>query len=116
MNDENLIRKEDRTPSERREIARKAGIASGRARRAKRELKECLNELLEKEYSGSDGKTMSGAELISVRLFMKARDGDIKAFEVLRDTVGQKPVERVSVDRVDPATRAEMEALLGLNG
>lgn len=90
--------------SQARELGRKGGIASGKARRAKKELKECLTELLEREYSGSDGRTMSGAELVSVKLFMKARDGDIRAFEVLRDTVGQKPVERVETVEISPET------------
>lgn len=90
--------------SEARELGRKGGIASGKARRAKKELKECLTELLDREYSGSDGRVMSGAELVSVKLFMKARDGDIRAFEVLRDTVGQKPVERVETVEISPET------------
>lgn len=103
-NEENLIPNSERTKAERTEIARKGGIASGKARRAKKELRDCLNELLDREYSGTDGRTMSGAELVSVKLFMKARDGDIRAFEVLRDTVGQKPVERVETVEISPET------------
>lgn len=101
-NEENL--NPVRTKEEARERGRNGGIASGKARRAKKELRECLNELLEREYSGSDGRTMSGAELVSVKLFMKARDGDIRAFEVLRDTVGQKPVERVETVEINQET------------
>lgn len=101
-NEENL--NPVRTKEEARERGRNGGIASGKARRAKRELRECLNELLEREYSGTDGRTMSGAELVSVKLFMRARDGDIRAFEVLRDTVGQKPVERVETVEISQET------------
>lgn len=46
MNDQNLIRKEDRTPSERRENARKAGIASGKARLRKKHGRELVRALL----------------------------------------------------------------------
>lgn len=111
-NEENLIPNSERTKEEREEIARMGGIASGKARRAKKELKECLTELLEREYGGSDGRIMSGAELISVKLFMKARDGDIRAFEVLRDTVGQKPVERVETVEISPETYERVARVL----
>ena len=101
-NEENL--NPIQSESQARELGRKGGIASGKARRAKKELRECLTELLEREYGGSDGKVMSGAEIISVKLFAKARDGDIRAFEVLRDTVGQKPVERVETVEISQET------------
>ena len=39
----------------------------------------------------------------------KALKGDIKAFEVVRDTVGQKPIEKVQVAEVDQATIDEVE-------
>lgn len=41
-NAKNLIPNEKRTPSERRGNAKKAGKASGEARRQKRALRECL--------------------------------------------------------------------------
>lgn len=37
MNDKNLVSMAERTPEERRELARKGGIASGKARRKKAE-------------------------------------------------------------------------------
>ena len=40
MNENNLIRPEDLTPSERREIAQKGGKASGEARRRKKDMKQ----------------------------------------------------------------------------
>lgn len=93
---------------------RAGGKASGAARRRKKLLRECLTELLEREYVSSEGKSMEGADLISAKLFQKAMDGDLKAFEIIRDTVGQKPAERVEVDTIDPQARAEMDELLGL--
>lgn len=93
---------------------RAGGKASGAARRRKKLLRECLTELLEREYVSSEGKSMEGADLISAKLFQKAMDGDLKAFEIIRDTVGQKPAERVEVDTIDPQARAEMDELLGI--
>lgn len=74
---------------------RAGGKASGAARRRKKLLRECLTELLEREYVSSDGKSMEGADLISAKLFQKAMDGDLRAFEIIRDTVGQQPVQRI---------------------
>lgn len=115
MNNGNLIRNEDLTPEERRERASKAGKASVEARRRKKALRECLTELLEKEYATESGGKASGADLISVKLFRRAVDGEIKAFEVIRDTIGEMPTQRVEVDTIDPQARAEMDELLGLN-
>ena len=39
-NEQNLIKNSERTPSERRESAKKAGVASGKARRKKANLKK----------------------------------------------------------------------------
>lgn len=55
-----------------------------------------------------------GTAILAARLFKKAQNGDVRAWEVLRDTVGQKPVEKIEVDTIDPQARAEMDELLGL--
>ena len=49
MNEKNLIPNEERTPRERRENARKAGIASGQARREKKTIQKILADLLDSE-------------------------------------------------------------------
>lgn len=67
----------------------------------RKELKECLDILLEKEITSQSGITMSGAEAICAKLFEQALKGDKKAFEIIRDTAGQKPVEKVQVATVD---------------
>ncbi len=97
MNEDNLIQNSDRTPSERRKNARKAGIASGEARRRKRDIKRALDALLEKDITAKNGETMTGAEAIALKLMEKALKGDVKAFEVLRDSAGQKPTSKLEV-------------------
>lgn len=52
MNEKNLIQKDQRTPSERRESAKKAGIASGKARREKKAAREMMQELLRRFDEG----------------------------------------------------------------
>ena len=82
---------------------RKGGIASGEAKRNRKMLRDCIDYLFEREDAmvlGADGKPMSGAEQLAYNLFTKALfEPDTakaaKAFEVLRDTAGQKPVEKV---------------------
>ena len=103
MNEENLIPNSQRTPSELREMATKGGKASGEARRNKKMLRDCIDYLLEREDKtvlDNEGNPMSGAEQLAYNLFVKAlAETDTakaaKAFEVLRDTAGQKPVEKV---------------------
>ena len=97
-NEQNLIPNSERSPNEVRENGKKGGIASGKARRQKKLLRECLEILLEKEMTDKKGETMTGAEALSAKLFKEAMKGNVKAFEVLRDTAGQKPVEKVEMN------------------
>ena len=93
------------------EEAKKGGIASGESRRRKKLLRECLDELLAKEYT-SEGKTLTGSEALAVTLMKKAMKGDVKAFEVLRDTAGEKPVEKVMVAEVEQSVIDDVERMV----
>lgn len=93
---ENLIPFNERTEDERRELARKAGIASGEARREKKLLKELLEMALSQPSEIVDGEDNYTA--ITAALVQKAIQGDTKAYEVIRDTLGQKPVEQAQMD------------------
>lgn len=108
-NEQNLKPFNERTESEQRAIQKKGGEASGRSRREKRDLRQALEMLLEKDFTDKNGKTISGAEAVTVKLFEKAMKGDVRAFETLRDTVGQKPVEKVMITEVDQAVIDEVE-------
>lgn len=91
------------------EEAKKGGIASGEARRRKRDLRQALEALLEKDFTGKDGTTLSGAEAIALKQMEKALKGDTRAFEVVRDTSGQKPVEKVVLAEVEQSVIDEVE-------
>lgn len=55
MNDSNLTPINERTPSEVREMTRKGGIASGKARRAKRDMKALASVMLSQSTFGTKG-------------------------------------------------------------
>ena len=109
MNDENLKPFNERTESEKRKIGTKGGQASGEARRRKRDIRLAMEALLEKQYKGKGGEMLSGAEAIAIKQMEKALKGDAKAFELVRDTSGQKPVERIMVAEVDANVIDEVE-------
>ena len=111
----NLIPQSERTKDEQREIAMQGGIASGESRRRKKLLRECLEELLDTEQEVKiNGVTLkkTNAELLSVTLMKKALKGDVKAFEVLRDTAGEKPIDKVMVADVDQSVIDEVESMV----
>ena len=84
-NEKNLIPNSERTPEERKELARKAGIASGKSRRVAKMFKEAID----------DNMTDSDINAITKKMISLAKKGNIKAYEVLRDTRGEKPVEQI---------------------
>lgn len=89
------------TTEKAREIGAKGGRASGAAKRRKKDLRQAIEILLETDIEGDDGSIQSGAEALAIAQFKKALKGDTRAFEVLRDTAGQKPIEKVQVAEVD---------------
>lgn len=80
----NLLRKEDLTAEQRRESASRAGKASAKARKEYASLTEAARSII-----GSKEKE----ELINM-LHKRAKMGNLKAFELLRDQLGDKPVEK----------------------
>lgn len=94
MNDENLIPLNKLTKSEQREICSKGGKASGIARKKKKLIKDTIEEFLQavNPETGNDFQV----DLVNSML-QKALEGDVSAFNTLRDTAGQKPKEDVAV-------------------
>ena len=75
-----------------REIQSKGGKASKIARNKRKALKEELLLLL------AEGETQKA---MSLAIISKALTGDTKAFEVIRDTIGEKPTDKQEVKIVD---------------
>lgn len=79
-NIDNLISLADRSQQERNEIARKGAIASNKVQKEKKLFKKAVEEKL-----GQSLESMVDA------MIKQANEGNVKAFEVLRDTAGQNP-------------------------
>lgn len=107
-----------RTKEEATKRGRNGGIKSGKARRNKAMLRDCLEILMEKKYlDKKTGKKLTGAEMLSIDLFTKAlEEVDVskkaKAFEVIRDTAGQKPIDKIMVSDIDPNVINEVEEIV----
>ena len=86
-----------RSKSEARERGKKGGIASGESRRQKRTLRKSLELAL--QTKNPDGITRQ--DEIVIALIDKAVKGDIRAFEVIRDSIGEKPSDKVDVRSSD---------------
>ena len=116
----NLIPLNERTKSEQREIAKKGGIASGKARRKKKLLRQILDEIGESRLNTNEAKDIAKALSINKRdvtydvaIMFKAVNealgGNIKAMEFIRDTRGQnnKNDNGVNIDITIPVFKGE---------
>lgn len=122
----NLIPTNLRTKEEQREITRKGGIASGKARRDKRTMRETLAMLLEmqmKDKSGKPatspitGKPVSIKEAIVTKTISKAVTGDQKAVDTIISLLGEKIVKtevtgKDGKDLISKMTDEELDAEL----
>ena len=102
-NAENLIPNSERTPSERRANASKAGKASGKARRAKRTMREVANLVLDmsvsdgkkvdvksiKSFAEVSGKNIKVQDALVLTLVKNALAGNIKALQMLIELTEQ---------------------------
>lgn len=102
----------DQSREEAKKNGKKGGLASAEARRKKRDLRLAIEILLEKDYTSKNGDVVSGAEAIAIKQFEKAMKGDTRAFEVLRDTAGQKPIDKVMVADVEQSVIDEVESMV----
>lgn len=108
-NKQNLIKNEDLTPSQRRENARKAGKASAEAKRQRRTLKEQMELLLSLpvkdestksfiESLGIDSDVINNSMAITLSMYQEALRGNTKAYELIRDTLGEKPSDKLQIE------------------
>jgi general stress protein YciG len=81
------------TSEEAREIGRKGGIASGKARAERKKFREDLIKAL---GAIKDGKTVQ--EIGIEAIIEKFISGDMQAFTIVRDTIGEKPTDKIEAD------------------
>lgn len=117
-NEENLIPLSERTKSEQREIARQGGINSGKARRQKKAFRELFEQMLSEDGGTLNGQQVSRKDMVTARAIKmltsdKTKDQDfLRAFEIVRDTIGEKPVEKVVVSEVSQEVIDEVEKIV----
>ena len=88
-NEQNLIKNSERTPSERRENAKKAGVASGKARRKKANLKKTFETILQADVASPSVKKQledmgfdtTNEMALAMVMMQKAMKGNVRAFE-----------------------------------
>lgn len=99
MNDKNLIPQAHVLTVEEQS---KGGVASGKARRERKLLRELAQMILDEEVTDTHGQTMTrGEAALRVQARKAIIDGDVKALQFLRDTAGQAPVQQVEVGALE---------------
>lgn len=105
----------DNTPEGKKrasEAGKKAGVASGIAKRRKKLMRESLEILCQlpakggratdvesiKNFAELKGKNITVEQAMLIAQIKKALGGDTKAIEFIRDTMGQKPVDEKKVE------------------
>ena len=83
------------------EEAKKGGKKSGEVRRARKTLREELLALLSQDIKTEDGGSLNTQVAMSTSLIKEAIDGNTKAFELVRDTIGEKPIDKVEQVNID---------------
>ena len=77
-----------------REIGRLGGIASAQAKKSQRGMRQTLLTLLASDQnilSDASPAPLTAGEALARGLIRQAVEGNIKAAEFIRDTVGEKP-------------------------
>lgn len=115
MGEDNLKPFNKLTEEEQRKISSKGGKASGEARRKKKLMKDQIELLLSLPFPdvqdrngkklkttfkqlGLNDENIDNQMAMVIAMWQKALKGDVNAFNTLRDTVGEKPKENISVE------------------
>lgn len=93
----NLVEYKKGDTTDKAKNGRLGGIASGESKRRMKTFREELQALLETEIMNAKGEKISYQKNINSALILKAAKGDVRAYEVIRDTLGQKPKDEKEV-------------------
>ncbi|KYF34887.1 MULTISPECIES: hypothetical protein [Streptococcus] len=127
-NEQNLIKNSERTPSERRENAKKAGEASGKARRKKANLKKAFETILQAEVASPNVKKQleelgfdsTNEMALAMVMMQKAMKGNVRAFEQIskltttdaKDTLDKKE-QKARIKRLELDNKKREQELSG---
>jgi len=97
-----------RSKEEAKKLGSLGGKKSGETRRARKTLREELLALL----ANGDTQNKMSLALIEEALNGNKAGSVTKAFETIRDTIGEKPVEKIVVAEVDQSIIDEVEQIV----
>lgn len=110
-NEQNLVPFDKRTEEEQRKIASSGGVASGKARRRKRDMKKAMQMILDLPATGQaeqflqtlgiDERDRTNQTAMLLAIAMKAMSGDVRAAEFVRDTSGHNPRNQLEERRFE---------------
>ncbi len=124
MGNDNLIPNDARTPEERREIAKKAGIASGKKRRQLKAWKDITRAVLAmpikngkldkniKSIADAKGKNIRVQDALVIAQVMQAMKGNPKAFEMLLSLSGLMDDSTEAGNPFDGVTTEDLKKLV----
>lgn len=115
---DNLIPLNKRTKAEQRKIATQGGKRSGEVRREKADFKRKCQIWMDETIVGHDdkGNPLTGSELMIYVAGRGIAEGNTAFWQLMRDTAGYKPVDKVVVAEVEQATIDEVEGMVLGNG
>ena len=102
-----------RTREQHSKDSKKAGKASGKARRQRKQFKELFKSILETplpqdelkakiDEMGLEKEKKNYNTLLAMTTLNEALKGNMKAIELIRDTIGEKPKDEIEVKDVTP--------------
>lgn len=124
------------TPEQLRENGRKGGLKKAENVRKRKELKETLDVLLNMALDGRrktvdiekiqsfaqlNGKNVTVDQAMMIKVVQRALKGDLTAITMIRDTIGEKPTDKVDLDAkvtknpLEDLTTEELRALIEKN-
>lgn len=114
------------TKEQLREAGRKGGLTRSENFKRRKALKETLNVLLEmpvrkgkitdcetvRSFAELKGKNLTVDQALMVVLMQKGLKGDLNAISMIRDTIGEKPSDKVEVKDVTPVILSGEDELM----
>ena len=102
-----------------KELSAKGGIMGAKKKQEFRHAKDLLTDILSKDLTkeevtkilGEDIPNRNTYNVMLTKMVQIANKGNVKAFESLRDTVGDKPIDKVQADVTNTITDKDRELL-----
>lgn len=98
------------------EEASRGGKRSGETRRKRKAFAEAFDTLLKRDFTDHNGNQLQGVEAIAAKVFQQAMNGDLKATQIIRDTVGEMPIQKIETVSIPPETYERVSRILGQAG